>query len=609
MLCYFGQERTPSERSIGDRMKKLLRTQFRGTISNQTEAACANEGLKDQCDLVGMARLALNYLRGNPDPARGFECKFTLGPLGIPCHFPEHLPPDEFGYDTMSLGDTDARMATQYAHVREMTGDPEADTVEKGVIGRVLGYLREDGYAWVAPTPCTGKPADSLWIGSWTTAKSLCILSELWHRTGDRPAKKRARKIFEALRDLAQWDGNKAWYMGVVQFRDGQWLMEGGCRELSRNYPFIVEPLVRYWECTGDEEGLDLARAFTEGFLAGSQPDMGPIRIDNETGAFQSHVHLHTHAMWGVAHLGALLNEPRYLQLARNCYEFVRANGTDYGWYPEFIPQQEYRTEICVVGDMVSIAAWLARAGEPHYWDHVERTVRNELRRSQFLLTPAFMELFTRLHSDKPSGVVDEAIGELRKLEGGFVAQATFDDWVGYPSDEMGKAGIARNGIHMMGCCPPEGMRGLYEAWCGTVEELDDGAVYINMPFNREHPVAVVTAYAPDVGRVDVEAIKPAGYYLRLPAWASRTEAKVARNGASQTPEWSGPANAYVVVRNVKKGDRLTLTWPVPTFIQTIVPTSVPDRADEISIQWVGNTVQNVQPPGPYLPMFQNDPK
>ncbi len=122
-----------------DLVKELLATQFRGTISDPTTTACVNDGLTDQCDLVEMARLSLNYLRGNPDPARDFECKFMLGPLGIPCHFLEWVPSNEFGYHPMSLGDTDARMATQYAHVREMTGDPEADTVESGVIGRWLG--------------------------------------------------------------------------------------------------------------------------------------------------------------------------------------------------------------------------------------------------------------------------------------------------------------------------------------------------------------------------------------------------------------------------------------------------------------------------------------
>jgi len=586
-------------------VNRALKSHFRGTISDLREVPERTKPRADSCNLATMARAALNYLRGNPDPARNYECKFTLGPLGIPCHFPEWAKQDEYGYDPISLGDTDARMAMQYAHMREMAGVPDPDAVERGVIARVLGYLREDNYAWINPAAYVGKHVDGLYVGTWTTGKALYVLSEAWLQTGEEAARRKARQVFEALRDLAQWDGERAWYMGIAPWRDGQWLMDGWCEQHGRNYPFIVEPLVRYWECTGDEDALHLACAFAEGFLAGSQPDMRAQRIDPQSGAFQGHVHLHTHGIWGVAHLGAVLNDRRYLDWVRKAYEFVVASGTDYGWHPEFIPQQRYVTEICVDGDMASLAAWLARGGEPHYWDHLERTARNELRRSQFALTPEFLELFERLHRDKPADVVGKALAELRKLEGGFVAQAAFDDWVGYPSAEMGQAGIARNGIQMMGCCPPEGMRGLYEAWAGTVEESGDGRVYVNMAFTRNHPAARVRASSPADGRLDVTAGQAGTFHVRPPAWAERDRVTACRNGAQQPVAWGGPASAYVVFENVKKGDTLALRWPVPAFTQTFVPTSIPDKRPEVRVQWVGNEVQAVEPPGEYLRMFR----
>lgn len=580
--------------------------QFLGTIAGVSETAYRTKEDEDKCDLIQMASSALNYLRGNPDPVRAFECKFTLGPLGIPCHLPEQVPPNEYGYDPISLGDTDARMAMQYPHMREMVGHPEPEAVEKGVTARVMGYLHADHYAWINPAAYVGQPVEGLYIGSWTTAKILYILSEAWCRTGEEKIRRKARQVFEALRALAQWDGPRAWYMGIAPFRNGKWLMEGWCEQHGRNYPFIVEPLVRYWECTGDEEALGLARAFAEGFLASSQPDMGRRRINPESGGFEGHVHLHTHALWGVAHLGAICGERRYLDWARHAYEFVRAKGTDYGWYPEFIPQSEYRTEICVVGDMVSIAAWLARGGKPHYWDHVERAVRNEVRQSQFFLTPAFLELFHRLHAEDLPGTVEEAVRELRKIEGGFVAQSAFDDWVGYPSDEIGKAGMARNGIHMMGCCPPEGMRALYEAWCGTVEEVGADSVFVNMAFTRDAPAAITKAYEPGAGRLDVTAKKVGSYYIRPPAWAHRQNVRIYRENVEHAVEWGGPADAYVGVHDVKEGEHLTLRWIVPKFTQIICPRSVPECETQLRIGWIGNTVTGVEPTGTYLPMFQD---
>jgi hypothetical protein len=413
---------------------------------------------------------------------------------------------------------------------------------------------------------------------------------------------------------MALWDGPRAYYPGIAPYKDGQWLRRGWCATHARNYPFIVEPLVRYWECTGDGEALDLAKAFAEGFLAGSQADMGELHIDSETGAFQNHVHLHTHATWGMAHLGAALGERRYLDWVDKAYRFVLSQGTDYGWYPEFIPQGEWRTEICVVGDMVANGAWLAQGGRPDYWDHVERTIRNEIRRSQFFLTPDFLELFARLHKDKPASVVDGAMVELRKIEGGFVAQSTFNDWVGYDGT-LGQPGMNANGIQMMGCCPPEGMHALWEAYLGVVQQ-HDGTVWVNMNLHRDHGAARVAAYRPEAGRMDVQAKTPGRYMLRPPAWAPRDQVQSAsrdREGAVVSASrdrkgavhFAGPQDAYVQVDNVATGDILTLTWPAPKFTQIFQPISVPGRSEKFTVSWCGNEVLDVSPAAKYLPMFK----
>jgi hypothetical protein len=580
-------------------MMTELHAAFRGTLRDLTWSEPATTAAPDDCDLAAMARLALNYLRRSPDPVRNYECKFSLGPLGIPAHVPLS-PPNAYGFDPISLGDTDCRMEWQYAHMRAMTGE-DAEAVEQAVYRRVLGYLRDDNLAWINPAAYIGEDIEGEWVGTWTTAKLLYTLSEAYARTGDDGAKTRARAIFTALRALAQWNGDRAYYPGIAPYRDGEWLMRGWCQTHGRNYPFIVEPVVRYWECTGDTEALNFARAVAEGFLAGvQQPEQGPLKIDPETGAFADHVHLHTHAAWGVAHLGAVLGEARFLDWAERVYRFVLAQGTDFGWFPEFIPQGEYRTEICVVGDMVSLAAWLARGGKPEYWDHVDRAVRNTLRRSQFTLTPAFLELFHRVHAEKDAATVAAAVEELRALEGAFVAQASFDDWVSYPGT-LGQPGLYANGIHMMGCCPPEGMRALWEAWCGTVAETAEG-VFVNLPFSREHPAAMVTA-APSSGCLRVQARTAGRFFLRPPAWAPRDAVRVTRNGLPASVQWGGPAERYVAL-TVQIGDEVVLTHPVPSLTQTCVPTSVPGRADPLTVRWRGNTVLGVEPRGQYLPMF-----
>ena len=139
---------TPSSPDITRR----LAAQFRGGLRVTSEAGARAAGVPDPLSLTDMAAAGLNYLRGNPEPARNFECKFALGPLGIPCHFPEWVRPNAYGYDPISLGDTDSRMEWQYRQMRRICGQAEPCAVERGVRARVLGYLRDDGYAWINPS-------------------------------------------------------------------------------------------------------------------------------------------------------------------------------------------------------------------------------------------------------------------------------------------------------------------------------------------------------------------------------------------------------------------------------------------------------------------------
>ena len=592
-----------------DAVATAVARSFRGQIRDVSVVTPTQPPAADDLDLTSMAKAALNYLRGNPDPKRDYECQWSLGPLGIPCLVPL-LPATAEARDPISIADTDCRMEWQYAHMRETAREVEPCDVERGVRRRVLGYPRRDGLMWVHPAAWTG-PTEAVadeWASTWGSARILVTLAETYARTKDPAVLQEARETLLALRRIAHWDGPRAYYPGgPTPWRDGQWLKRGWAQTHYHNYPFIVEPAVRYYECTGDRDGLALAIAFTEGFLGGSQPDMGEQRIDPQTGAFKAHVHIHTSTTWGVAHLGAVQRESRYLGWARKAYDFVVANGTDFGWYPEFIPQGEYRTEICVVGDMTSTAVWLARGGQPQYWDHVERTVRNELRRSQFFLTPAFVRLFRDLHRDRPGAVVQQALDELKKLEGGFVAQAGFDDWVSYPGQpKLGSPGLSENGIQMMGCCPPEGMRAIWEAWNAVVETTADG-VQVNLCLTRDHPAACVLAHRPEDGRLDVMAKRAGAYRLRPPAWVLRDRVQLRRNDQPVALVWGGPADVYVQCREVRPGDKLTLIWPVPRFAQTFTPQSVPGRTSPLTVRWVGNEVVGVEPRGKYLPMFNKE--
>ena len=96
---------------------------------------------------------------------------------------------------------------------------------------------------------------------------------------------------------------------------------------------------------------------------------------------------------------------------------------------------------------------------------------------------------------------------------------------------------------------------------------------------------------------------KQAGvYYLRPPAWAPRDKVVAARSGVEANPEWGGEGFAYVVFRNVKPGQVLTLSYPLVDFRQTWG--NWPSRPDlKLTISWRGNSVVDMEPRGKGLPI------
>jgi hypothetical protein len=298
-----------------------------------------------------------------------------------------------------------------------MAGEPQADDVERGVRRRIRSYQREDQLLWMNPAAWTGNldspsAVEALkyeWVSTWASGKLLSSLAEEFERSGDPKLKADCHALVRALGGLASRDaqGRAFFPHGASPWRNGEWLHladagidKGWGAELSHGYPFVTAPLVRAWECTGDQEALDLARAFADGHIAGVQPDMGD--------------------------------------------------------------------------------------------------------------GPAFVALFKEVQRHRPAGEVEAALAEVRKLEGGFVAQPGLDDWVSYPAHpKLGTAGLYSNGIQMMGCCPPEGMRGLWEAWQGTVEDRKAG-VFVNLALTRDQAVTV------DWTGNAVRGVTPKGRYLPM---------------------------------------------------------------------------------------------
>ena len=540
-------------------------------------------------DLSAMARWAMHYLAHNPESARGHECRFDLKPLDLPPLY----GPDRF--DFISIGDTENRMDCQWLFMRRMTGEMDYGcNVEQAVRDRLFGYVRDDGLSWCPPyaADCTDEDAED-GACPWATANTLVTCVELFRQSGDEMYLSQAGRLVRGLKSLASWDRGRAWYpAGGVIWRNGEWVT----KIASAHYPMIIDQIVRYCEvATDDAEALDFAIAWVEGAIARLQVSTrnNHFRPDGSY-TYIHNTHIHMRGVLGALRLGVLIGEPRYIEWGRNAYRSTMNVSTDWGWVPESIGRDF--SETCAVGDMVEAAMHLARAGYHEYWDHVERFVRNYIREAQFFVTPEFEALYRRIHKERSAGEVEFGLAQAQRLEGGIHSVLTPNDWVAH--------GPHLNGMNMMGCCPPEGMRALYAAWDSTVTE-DEFAVWVNLSFTRDTPQAKVVSYLPHQGRLTVTAKKDGYFMIRVPAWVDRRKIRTWRNGREE-PLWFGFwAGDYVQFPDAKAGEELTVVYPLPEFDQTVEL----HPAGRFAYRWLGNTVVDVSPRGEHLPIFTDVPR
>jgi len=289
-----------------------------------------------------MANLGLHYLANNPLPERDYQTRFSLYLLNQPILVPI-VPPTKDLVDPVTLGDTESRMDTAYILMREMTGSTAGQAAQDGVRRRIMRYLRDDGLCWL----------NTEYASSWTTGILLYSLAHQYRLTRDESVHNLGSKVLAGLKIMATWDTGRAFYARGAQ----AWSPEGTVPDyFPGHYPFVVEPVLTWYEATGDEEAFDFGLAMAEGMVR----DLQPHQLHRSDGFVGGHSHLQMHAVSGVAHLGALTRDPRHIEWARKAYELIRVRGVETGWVPEqndlgFNKEYLYHTlhcETCLVCDM-----------------------------------------------------------------------------------------------------------------------------------------------------------------------------------------------------------------------------------------------------------------
>ncbi len=553
-------------------------------------------------DLKRMAEWALNYLTETPRKHLGFEPVFQCHPL--------RCPPVPNGQDPVVACDTDARMDWEWYYMRDIAGSRKGAAVEAAFHQRIRKYIDADGKVWSHPG-CFDEGnihakygTKDLVVHVWGATKVLKSLSEDYVRTKNPESQALARKVMLALKRIATWDERgRCWIpcgMGALK-ADGSVVPNGWNRQPAP----IVEPLVTYWLATGDREGLDFAKAYADGMMDNLQPDGIRFRKEGKDIAggfpFGAHSHATMHAVWGVAHLGLITGEARYVTFAKNVWDGLLLRGTGTGWFPA---GPDSCNETCCVSDMISVATLIARCGHPEYFDYAERFLRNYVSNLQFLVTPEFEAYYRRLNKDAGEARLQDGLMELRKFQGGIIGGSGLNDW---ENDLLGRV----SGFEMFGCCAPEGMRAIYTAWTDTIarlpaSKLGPAGVYVNMSFSRASPWGEVVSFMPTAGRLTVKAAGADTFFLRPPHWAPHAAVRAFVGTRPIAVAWSGDYVRF----DAAAGDELTVTYPLITFthrVSGLWKQTAPDL--RMTFHWLGNMVVSTDPAPVGTPLFLGKPR
>jgi hypothetical protein len=552
-------------------------------------------------NLKRMAEWAMNYLSRTPRPNLGWEPVFQCHPL--------KCPPVPAGHDVVVPCDTDARMEWEWYFMRDITGSTAARDVEKAFHGRMRDYVQEDGTV-LAPPGCYNEgdinavfEKKDYVYHMWGATKILKSLSEDFMRTKNPASKELARKVMLRLKGLSHGGSNDG--RDAVWFPGGMAAVNGDGSLLSTGWSInpapIVEPLLTYFEATGDAEGLAFARAYAEGIIGGLQPGGVRFKPDGRFDEPLGHSHAIMHSLWGISHLGVVTGEQRYLEFSRRAWDWMLSRGTGTGWFPAM---PDSCNETCCVSDMISNACLFGQGGHPEYFDFAERYMRNYISTLQFVVTPEFEKYYASLNAAAGAEAIQKGLAELRKFQGGIIGGSGLND---YENELLGRV----SGFEMFGCCAPEGMRAIHTVWSSTIARWKESAhgpagVYVNMGFSRESPWGEVVSFFPDVGRLTVIASIKDAYFVRPPHWASRGSVAAFVGTRSVPVRWSGDYVRF----DASPGEHLSLTYPILGFTHT-VSGIWPQTSPKLTMRfdWLGNMVTGTDPLPEKTPLFTGKPR
>lgn len=536
-------------------------------------------------DLTDRAKLAQHYFIHNPDRKQNYRPFFSMKIM---------FDPPFYGHSPWDFGDVTGRFVEGFILNRTMVGDDEGKEVEQGVRNFMLSLFREDGLSYRGYIK-DWDPKQEGDMFFWDQGRVLYGLVTWYVKEHDEVAKRHIKGMLQGLKRVAVYEKDYAYFPYEAMY-EGKYVERRDRSQtlwVASGQP--IEPLVRYFEESGDEEALDFAGKLVRGLLK------APVHFFEPSGAFvlhedpyhyAFHVHSHTAALIGLLRYGIVTGDRELIGIGQRGYDWIKKHsGTSFGWTCEHYP---YKTladdtqEVCCMTDLLNLAVLLAEAGYERYWNDVERFARNHLIESQITSTEMAEPFLVGLrHLIRKVERVDDGWCSYDNIIERALGGCPGGGW----ANDLGEYGAS-------GCCTPHMNKGFYLAWSHIIRR-DKGGIRVNLSLNFNSPWVEVRSQRPYRGRVDVLVKEDTALAVRIPDWVDKWDVKVTVDGEDTPFRWEGD---YVRLDRVRKGQTVTVQYPMRrVWVREDVGTA------SFDFKWRGDTVVEVRPRGRILPLYQRE--
>lgn len=391
----------------------------------------------------------------------------------------------------------------------------------------------------------------------------------------------------------SQWARDKAHAMLVtldsVTDAEGRWSLDLIAQRGMKDRCFgvcvpnaarMVDPLLAYYDCTGDPLAMKLAGLYanqglntmftTEGRFADMEKSSG-------------HVHSITSSLSGIADYAVRTQNRPMLDACVSIMERgVPEYFSSWGWGDEVFPEHPAdvvsRGEINQTGDVVRAALLLGNAGYPRFYDLAERYLRGMLLPVQH--REAELREFLK---DKENPADDSERDVVRRSVGGYAMQRPNDrmrpgDW------PVSTLDITSGAVHAMSACYQQ-----------RVKVTEDSCT-VNLLFDCDNDVVKIQSGLPLTGRVTFTARQAMKRFrLRVPDGVDPATLHAELNNKAHAFPMDG---IYADVGALKPGDTGTITFDLPCRREKETVDGV-----EYTTTWIGNQIVEILPRGEVSPL------